>query len=121
MGNVTNGVTDTQIMGDNDNAIPIRKDTKYQDECFNVKIMEIDQELLRYELSEGGNHWSEADKEKVSNSETETTEVAIQIPPEQLTPQGKDEEHAKVEEVGEKTKSQGTGGVALYLPQTTRP
>ena len=29
MGNVTNGVTDTQIMGDNDNAIPLRKDTKY--------------------------------------------------------------------------------------------
>jgi len=42
VGSITNGVTDTHIIGDNDNANPIRKDTIFQEEYFNAKIMEID-------------------------------------------------------------------------------
>nr|POE67396.1 hypothetical protein CFP56_43640 [Quercus suber] len=89
MGNVKSRATVTQIIGDNDTAIPIRKDTKYQEEYFNAKIMEIDQELLRYETSKGGNQGPVADKEKVFNSETETNEVATQSPPEQIISQDK--------------------------------
>lgn len=67
VGSITNGVTDTHIIGDNDNANTIRKDTIFQEEYFNAKIMEIDQELLRYEIGEGGNQGAETDKENASN------------------------------------------------------
>lgn len=56
--------------------------------------MEIDQELLRYDSSKGGNQGSVAEKEKEVNAQTESNEVANQSPPDQLIPQEKDEEHA---------------------------
>lgn len=65
----------TNIIGDYGNATPIRKDTLLQEEHFNAKIMEIDQELLRYETGEGGNQGAKIDKENMSKPITKKIEV----------------------------------------------
>lgn len=86
--------------------LPISKDTKDQEEYFNAKIMEIDQDLLRFESCQGGNHGIETDQENVSNPKTEIIEVVFQSPPDQLIPQGKAEEHASHMDKGKNHKPQ---------------
>ena len=88
------GVAPAAIIGDNPNVIPMSEVPKNQGEYFNVRIMEIDQELLRFDLCKGGNLGLDTTKENIFNPVMATIDAVTQLSSSHIVTQGKSKEHA---------------------------